>query len=113
MPMKLIYPLLFFFFISECGFAQNPVLGPWRGEIKHLGGPLPFNFIVAKNKTKNKLDIRFQNGAEIANLGDAYFRGDSLVIPFELYDSELVGSLHNGKSLLGFWQKKQRISMLK
>ena len=68
-----------------------------------MGGKLPFNFLV-KN---NKLDIRIQNGSEIANLGDAYFRGDSLVIPFELYDSELVGALKNGKSLEGFWQKKR------
>ncbi len=110
--MKLIYPLLFFVLLGECGFAQNPVLGPWRGEIKHLGGPLPFNFIVGKIKTKNKLNIQFQNGVEIANLGDAYFRGDSLVIPFELYDSELVGSLHNGKSLLGFWQKNRNGKIL-
>jgi peroxiredoxin len=101
--MKSILSLLFFLFISAFCLAQGPVTGPWRGEIDHIGGKLPFNFIV-KN---NKLDIRIQNGSEIANLGDAYFRGDSLVIPFELYDSELVGTLKNGKSLTGFWQKKR------
>ena len=101
--MKSILSLLFFLLSSAICFAQGPVTGPWRGEIDHIGGKLPFNFLV-KN---NKLDIRMQNGSEIANLGDAYFRGDSLVIPFELYDSELVGALKNSKSLVGFWQKKR------
>jgi peroxiredoxin len=101
--MKSILSLLFFILFSAFCFAQGPVNGPWRGEIDHIGGKLPFNFIV-KN---NKLDIRMQNGSEIANLGDAHFRGDSLVIPFELYDSELVGALKNNKSLTGFWQKKR------
>lgn len=101
--MKSIVPALLLIFLSTYGFAQNPASGPWRGEIDHLGGKLPFNFIVAKNK----LDIRLQNGSEIATLGDSYFRGDSLVIPFDLYDSEMVGSLKNEKSLIGFWQKKR------
>ena len=101
--MKSIVPALLLIFLSTYSFAQNPASGPWRGEIDHLGGKLPFNFIVAKNK----LDIRLQNGSEIATLGDSYFRGDSLVIPFDLYDSEMVGSLKNEKSLIGFWQKKR------
>ncbi|MHA8081178.1 peroxiredoxin family protein [Aquirufa regiilacus] len=101
--MKSIIAALLLIFLSTYSFAQNPASGPWRGEIDHLGGKLPFNFIVAKNK----LDIRLQNGSEIATLGDSYFRGDSLVIPFDLYDSEIVGSLKNEKSIIGFWQKKR------
>lgn len=101
--MKSIVPALLLIFLSTYSFAQNPASGPWRGEIDHLGGKLPFNFIVAKNK----LDIRLQNGSEVATLGDSYFRGDSLVIPFDLYDSEMVGSLKNEKSLIGYWQKKR------
>ncbi|MEY4988249.1 MAG: hypothetical protein RL567_2028 [Bacteroidota bacterium] len=89
--------------IGNICFAQNLSNGPWRGEINHIGGKLPFNFIVSKGK----LDIRFQNGSEIANLGDAYFRGDSIIIPFELYDAELIGSIKNGKSISGFWQKQR------
>lgn len=85
--------------------AQQPSKGPWRGEIDHIGGKLPFNFIVGNTKPTNKIDIKIQNGSEKANLGDSYFRGDSLVIPFELYDSELVGALQSDKKLIGFWQK--------
>ena len=85
--------------------AQHPATGPWRGEIDHIGGKLPFNFVVGASKPTQKIDIKIQNGSEIANLGDSYFRGDSLVIPFELYDSELVGALQSDKKLKGFWQK--------
>ncbi len=75
--------------------------------MNHLGGKLPFNFVVGPKPSKSKVDIRIQNGSEKANLGDAYFRGDSLVIPFDLYDSELVGSLTDQQTLVGFWQKKR------
>ena len=85
--------------------AQQPAKGHWRGEIDHIGGKLPFNFVVGASKPTQKIDIKIQNGSEIANLGDSYFRGDSLVIPFELYDSELVGALQSDKKLKGFWQK--------
>jgi thiol-disulfide isomerase/thioredoxin len=101
--MKSFILSILLIFLGNFCFAQNLTSGPWRGEIDHIGGKLPFNFIVSKGK----LDIRFQNGSEIANLGDAYFRGDSLVIPFELYDAELIGSLKNGKSITGFWQKQR------
>ena len=101
--MKSIPTLLFFLLFSACCFGQYPVTGPWRGEMDHIGGKLPFNFIVKDNK----FDIRLQNGSEIVNLGNAFFRGDSLVIPFDLYDSELVATLKNNDSLEGFWQKKR------
>ncbi len=87
--------------------AQHPATGPWRGEIDHIGGKLPFNFVVGASKPTQKIDIKIQNGSEKASLGDAYFRGDSLVIPFELYDSELVGALQNDKKIKGFWQKSR------
>ena len=75
--------------------------------MNHLGGKLPFNFVIGPKPSKSKVDVRIQNGSEKANLGDAYFRGDSLVIPFDLYDSELVGSLTDQQTLVGFWQKNR------
>ncbi len=107
MPMKSLVLLAIFSLSSTLCFSQLPQTGPWRGEIDHLGGKLPFNFIVGAKPTKTKLDIRIQNGSEKANLGDSYFRGDSLVIPFDLYDSELIGSLQNAQSFIGYWQKKR------
>ena len=105
--MKSLFNLTICLVVSTIGFSQLPKSGSWRGEIDHLGGKLPFNFVVGANPTKSNMDIRIKNGSEKANLGDAYFRGDSLVIPFDLYDSELVGALKNTQSLTGYWQKKR------
>lgn len=101
--------ILLIFSLCACFFsmAQQPATGPWRGEIDHIGGKLPFNFIVGSSKSTHKIDVKIQNGSEKASLGDAYFRRDSLVIPFELYDSELVGALQNNKKIKGFWQKSR------
>ena len=88
-------------------FAQTPKLGPWRGEISHLGGALPFNFIIQKGSATNRFNINLQNGAEKFNLGESYFRGDSLIIPFDLYDSELSASVSSPNQLKGYWTKKR------
>ena len=105
--MKSLISYIFCTIISISVVGQLPKAGPWRGEIDHLGGKLPFNFIIGANPTKSKIDFRIQNGAEKANLGDAFVRGDSIVVPFDLYDSELIGSLQNSETMSGFWQKKR------
>jgi thiol-disulfide isomerase/thioredoxin len=105
--MKTFYTLIICLFSFQICVAQLPTSGPWRGELDQLGGKLPFNFVVGAKATRTKLDIRIQNGSEKATLGDAFFRGDSLVIPFDLYDSELVGALQTDNLLTGFWQKKR------
>lgn len=101
--MRLILLLLF----PLISFAQNPTFGPWRGELSHLGGALPFNLIIQKGSSEKQFNINLQNGAEKFNLGESYFRGDSLVIPFDLYDSEISGTLSGANKLTGYWTKKR------
>jgi len=84
-----------------------PKLGPWRVEMKHFSGILPFNFIVNPSKNQDKFNIKIQNGSEKFALGDSFFRGDSLVIPFDLYDSEIVAFLTNSKKMNGYWIMKR------
>jgi peroxiredoxin len=84
-----------------------PKLGPWRVEMKHFSGILPFNFIVNPSKNQDKFNIKIQNGSEKFSLGDSFFRGDSLVIPFDLYDSEIVAFLTNSKKMNGYWIMKR------
>jgi len=99
--------------ISFANFGQKAILkaGPWRGEIRSIGGQLPFNFIL-KNEVNGKIPLQIQNGAEKFSLGDAFFRNDSLVIPFDLYDSELVFSIKSSELLNGFWIKKRNGNVL-
>lgn len=84
-----------------------PKLGPWRVEMKHFSGILPFNFIVNPSKNQDKYNIKIQNGSEKFSLGDSFFRGDSLIIPFDLYDSEIVAFLTNSKKMNGYWIMKR------
>ncbi|MHA8066007.1 peroxiredoxin family protein [Aquirufa sp. ROCK2-A2] len=81
--------------------------GPWRGELSSIGGQLPMNFTVEKGNSDNTFNIKIQNGAESFNLGESYFRGDSLVIPFDLYDSEIISALDSDHTLTGFWVKRR------
>lgn len=87
--------------------SQAPKLGPWRAELQSQGGGLPFNLHVAPGKKKNTFLIKVINGSESFHLGESFFRGDSLVIPFDLYDSELVASLDNQQQMRGYWIKKR------
>jgi peroxiredoxin len=84
-----------------------PQMGPWRVEMKHFSGKLPFNFIVNQGKTSQTFKINIQNGSEKFSLGESFFRGDSLVIPFDLYDSEIVGLLTSSQKLNGYWIMKR------
>ena len=80
--------------------------GNWRGEITSIGGKLPINFIVSAPQN-GKIPVQIQNGTEKFSFGDSYFRNDSLVIPFDLYDSELVVAKTSEETLNGFWIKKR------
>ncbi len=101
-------------------FSLQPILaqtgsmvrqGTWRGEIYSIGGKLPINFVVGEGN-KDKIPIQIQNGAEKFSFGDAYFRNDSLIIPFDLYDSELVFGINSKENLKGFWLKRRNGSVI-
>ena len=101
--MRLLLLLLF----PIISLAQNPKIGPWRGELSHMGGALPFNFIIQKGSEAKRFNINLQNGAEKFNLGESFFRGDSLIIPFDLYDAEISCALSSPNQMNGYWTKKR------
>ncbi len=107
--MKKYFFIFYFLIISSVVFAQSlPKIKPgdWRAEIFTSGGKLPFNLIVSESKNE-KISIQIQNGSEKFSFGDSYFRNDSLVIPFDLYDSELVFNCETNQDLKGVWLKKR------
>jgi peroxiredoxin len=109
--MKNLYSFaLLFMLITTNVMAQSKTSvlnGPWRGELASIGGPLPLNFTVENGSSNQTFQIKIQNGAESFNLGESYFRGDSLVIPFDLYDSELISAVKANQTLVGFWVKSR------
>ncbi len=96
-------------FASFSGLGQiriNPANGLWRGEISHFSGPLPINLQVSPGKKQGNFLIKIQNGSEKFALAESYFRGDSLVIPFDLYDSEIVCFMETKQKMVGYWIRK-------
>jgi peroxiredoxin len=92
--------------------AQSPLTGFWRAEISTHGGPLPFQFEVNAGSNSGQLDIKLINGSEKSSLGESYFRADSLVVPFDLYESELVFAISKNSEMKGFFVKKKNGSTL-
>jgi peroxiredoxin len=101
---KIIFLFILMPFLS---FAQSPKLGFWRAEITTHGGLLPFQFEINTGTKSELWDIKLINGSEKSSLGESYLRKDSLVIPFDLYDSELVLDLSKNTEMKGFFVKKK------
>ena len=104
-PMKKI--IFLFILMPFLSFAQSPKLGFWRAEITTHGGLLPFQFEINTGTKSELWDIILINGSEKSSLGESYLRKDSLVIPFDLYDSELVLDLSKNTEMKGFFVKKK------
>jgi peroxiredoxin len=92
--------------------AQSPLTGFWRAEISTHGGPLPFQFEVNAGSVPGQWDIKLINGSEKSSLGESYLRADSLVVPFDLYESELVFDISKNSVMKGFFVKKKNGSTL-
>jgi peroxiredoxin len=101
---KLFFALLIAPLLS---FAQAPVSGVWRAEIATHGGALPINFEIKPTDKSSELDIKIVNGAEKFSLGNSYFRADSLVLPLDLYEAELVFSVTKSTEMKGYFVKKR------
>jgi peroxiredoxin len=110
LPMKKF--LLLLFLTPMYCFAQAPVLGLWRAEISTHGGALPIHFEVNPGIKQGEFDIKLVNGVEKSTLGDSYFRADSLLIPLDLYDAELVLSVTKPTEMKGYFVKKRNGKMV-
>jgi thiol-disulfide isomerase/thioredoxin len=90
------------------GFAQ-PVVKPgtWRVVLKTKGGDLPFGISVEPNKTSpNTYTVFALNGTERLLMDAATFTGDSLRIPLDIFETELIGK-PDGEIMHGFWRTKR------
>lgn len=101
---KIVFLFILLPFLS---FAQSPKLGFWRAEIATHGGALPFQFEINTGTKSELWDIKLINGSEKSSLGESFLRKDSLVIPFDLYDSELVFHISQNTEMKGFFVKKR------
>lgn len=77
--------------------------GDWRGEFTLGSTRIPFNFIVDRDN-HGPLKVFLKNGEERALLDSVHFKGDSVVIPIDLYDTYLVANIQDD-SLHGYFRR--------
>ena len=81
--------------------------GRWRGVFHQPNGTdVPFNFEV-RGKSAPDAKIYLLNGEERFETGQPTQRADSLIIPFDQFDTELAFKIGN-KQLTGFFRKRDR-----
>ncbi len=77
--------------------------GNWRGIINTQGKEIPFNFRTAQ-KEDNTLHISLLNAGEEITITDTHRKGDSLIIPMHIFDTEIRAVAENG-TMRGTWIK--------
>lgn len=89
-------------FLSSCKTNNEPKTGIWRATIPTGGGELPFNLDIQKEKEGYAVTIL--NGEEKLKMDKAFIKNDSLHIPMEVFDAEIVAKVEAEK-LTGYWRK--------
>lgn len=90
--------------IISCDKSNNTLnTGTWRGALLTASGvEIPFNFIVADSAGNKYLQII--NGEERFKVEELVQKDDSILIRMPLFDSEIKGTLEDGK-IAGIWIK--------
>jgi len=80
--------------LTSCTPADTDVKrGIWRATLTRDGQQLPLLLDIFKNPNGKSYTVYSVNGAERLRLDTAYFEKDSLHIPMQLFDAEIVASL--------------------
>ncbi len=84
--------------LASCKKEANNKLtdGKWRGEFSISDQKFPFVFNVA-NAASDSVTVYLINGAEQVPLKGVRYSGDTVTIPIEAYDAELIGVIVDGK----------------
>ncbi|MFT4030918.1 MAG: TlpA disulfide reductase family protein [Siphonobacter sp.] len=100
--------IFFTFLITLTGLSSWAQVqkGPWRAVVVNKGGELPFGLDIQAGKQASHYEVWAINGKERLKLDDSFVSGDSIHIPMDLFDAELVGKI-NGKQLTGVYKKKR------
>jgi thiol-disulfide isomerase/thioredoxin len=100
--LNIILYYILFMLSSQISYTQNLPLGVWRAVLQLEETTLPFNFEVSKSN--DKIVVEFINGDEKLLADNLIFVGDSIKIPLQLFDTELVGVIKD-KQLIGEWRR--------
>ncbi|GHB70297.1 peroxiredoxin family protein [Persicitalea jodogahamensis] len=80
--------------------------GTWRATLIRDGHTLPFLLDIEANSDGKTYSAYALNGTERFKMDTAYVENDSLHIPMDLYDSELIGKIGEDR-LTGVWRESR------
>lgn len=88
--------------LASCKNSSEFKTGTWRGTVQTAGGELPFGLDIQKEGEGYAVVV--VNGDEKLKMDKSFIKDDSLHIPMEIFDSEIVAKV-NGDKLTGYWKK--------
>ena len=94
--------ILSLFTLNACKTSTELKTGIWRATIPTGGGELPFNFDIQKEG--DAYSVLILNGEEKLKMDKAFTKDDSLHIPMEVFDAQIIAKIGNEK-LTGYWKK--------
>jgi peroxiredoxin len=101
----LILALIFSVLAEHSSSGQSALkTGIWRGVLTRDGQQLPLLLDIAKNSDGRTYSVHAINASERLQLDSAYFVGDSLHIPMELFESKIIAKL-SGNRLYGKYNR--------
>ncbi|MEL7145246.1 MAG: hypothetical protein AAFO69_02675, partial [Bacteroidota bacterium] len=80
-------------------------MGIWRGVITQQGQELPFNFTLKEGKSAEKIEMILHNGTERIVIDEVTQKGDSLLITFNFFDTEIKAKIQENM-LSGHYNKR-------
>lgn len=96
-------------FMMACNNIATPLKqeltpGIWRGVIHLQEQELPFHFRLS-GTAPDSLFLTLLNGEEELAAGQVTVKGDSLVMPMHIFDTQINAVIQEDGSLKGVWQK--------
>jgi len=106
--VNMFLAILIFSVFASCqsGKDQDVKPGIWRATLARDGQELPLLLDISKNPDGKTFTVFSINAGERLRLDSAYFENDSLHIPMQLFDSEIVAKV-NGDELNGTYNRLQ------
>lgn len=104
--IPLFITCILFLLGTQLSFSQAKMAeaaGFWRAELPTVAGTLPFH--LSLEMENGKLQAYAINGKEKLGLDEPFFKNDSLHIPMEIFDAEIIAHL-SGESMKGIFNRK-------
>ena len=88
--------------LTSCKNSAELKTGVWRAVIPTKGGDLPFGLDIQKEG--DNYTVLVLNGDEKLKMDKSFIKDDSLHIPMEVFDAEIVAKV-DGDKMTGYWKK--------